>query len=153
MATQDQTSPSHWEPASQQGHESAPRHRGNSNPTDRLAMKSKRCALFALGLLTLTVSSMPAVAQPLGKTLNTGDRILRGSRDWSVEQARVAPLRPGGFEALTGQKVLASEKGGNIFFVTEKERAGSGKKQVVLGSGDIYGTALRNSQSSKTVTR
>ncbi len=120
-------------------------------------MKSKRCALFAIGLLTLTVSTMPAVAQPLGKTLNTGDRILRGSRDWSVEQSQkqVTENRSGGFESLTGQKVLASEKGGNLFFVTAKNRVEPGTKSstAILGSGDIYGTALRNSQGSKTVAR
>jgi hypothetical protein len=120
-------------------------------------MKSKRCALFAIGLLTLTVSTMPAVAQPLGKTLNTGDRILRGSRDWSVEQSQkqVADNRSGGMEALAGQKVLASEKGANIFFVTAKNRVEPETKssKAILGSGDIYGTALRNSQGSKTGAR
>jgi hypothetical protein len=120
-------------------------------------MKSKRCALFAIGLLTLTVSTMPAVAQPLGKTLNTSDRILRGSRDWSSEQTQkqVAENRSGGFESLTGQKVLASEKGGNLFFVTAKNRVEPATKSstAILGSGDIYGTALRNSQGGKTVAR
>jgi hypothetical protein len=95
----------------------------------------------------LSLTAHTASAQPFGKTLNTGDRILRGSRDWSMEQSRkeVELLRSGGLEAVTGQKTLASEKNGNVFFVATKEQAARAARarRFVLGSGDIYGTALR----------
>jgi hypothetical protein len=96
----------------------------------------------------LSLTSHTASAQPFGKTLNTGDRILRGTRDWSMEQARrqVALLRSGGLDAVTGQKTLASEKDGNVYFVATKEQAARASKprSFVLGSGDIYGTAFRS---------
>ncbi len=105
----------------------------------------------------LSLTAQTASAQPFGKTLNTGDRILRGSRDWSMEQSlkEVAQLRSGGLEAVTGHKTLASEKNGNVFFVASKEQAGLAAKPggLVLGSGDIYGTALRQVKSAAVAQR
>ena len=121
-------------------------------------MKTRtRKFLLAAVACALGLTAHTASGQPFGKTLNTGDRILRGSRDWSTEQSRsgVAQLRSGGWEAVTGQKTLASEKNGNVFFVASKEQAALAAKPrtFVLGSGDIYGTALRRVNGAAVAQR
>jgi hypothetical protein len=113
--------------------------------------------LLSAVVCALSLTSQTASAQPLRKPLNTGDRILRGSRDWSEEQSRreVALLRAGGLEAVTGQKTLASERNGNVFFFATKEQAAHAAKPsaLVLGTGDIYGTALRKVQGAALAKR
>ena len=121
-------------------------------------MKTKTRTLVLLAAAcALSLTAQTASAQPFGKTLNTGDRILRGSRDWSLEQARkeVAQLRSGGLEAVTGQKTLAWEKNGNVFFFASKAKAAPVAKtrSFVPGSGDIYGTALRQVKDAAVTQR
>ena len=118
--------------------------------------RTRTLILFTVAC-ALSLTAHTASGQPFGKTLNTGDRILRGSRDWSTEQSRkeVEQLRSGGLEAVTGQKTLASEKNGNVFFVATKEQAARAAKprSFVLGSGDIYGTALRRVNGAAVAQR
>ena len=116
-------------------------------------MKAANSTLLALSILT--VCTFSASAQPLGKTLNTGDRILRGSKDWSSEQTQkqILQTRSGDLETVTGQKVLASEKGGNIFVLSDKASVSTKSGAWILGSGDLYGAALRNAQTKNTSAR
>jgi hypothetical protein len=116
-------------------------------------MKAANSTLLALSILT--VCTFSASAQPLGKTLNTGDRILRGSKDWSSEQTQkqILQTRSGDLETVTGQKVLASEKGGNIFVLSDKASVSTKSGAWILGSGDLYGAALRNAQTKNTPAR
>jgi hypothetical protein len=118
---------------------------------------SHRTALLSVTLGFLAITSISASAQPLSKNLNTGDGILRGNRDWATQQSQkqVAQNRSGNFDQLTGQKTLAREKNGNIFFVATKEQAekSSNTSAPVLGSGDIFGTALRQVNNTKLARR
>jgi hypothetical protein len=121
-------------------------------------MKTRtRTFLLSAVACALSLTAHTASAQPFGKSLNTGDRILSGSRDWSMEQSRkeVEQLRSGGLEAVTGQTTLAAEKNGNVFFVASKEQAALAAKprSLVLGSGDIYGTALRQIKGAAVAQR
>jgi hypothetical protein len=113
--------------------------------------------LLSAVVCALSLTSQTASAQPLRKPLNTGDRILRGSHDWSEEQSRkeVAQHRAGGLEAVTGQKTLAWERNSNVFFFATKEQAARAAKPsaLVLGTGDIYGVALRQANGGAVAKR
>jgi hypothetical protein len=118
---------------------------------------SHRTTLLFATLGFLAITSINASAQPLSKNLNTGDGILRGNRDWVTQQTQkqVAQNRSGNFDQLTGQTTLAREKNGNIFFVATKEQAekASSTSGPVFGSGDIFGSALRQVNSTKLARR
>jgi hypothetical protein len=123
-----------------------------------LKMKtSHRTALLFATLGFLALPSINASAQPLSKNLNTGDGILRGNRDWVTQQTQkqVAQNRSGNFDQITGQQTLAREKNGNIFFVATREDAekASNTSAHALGSGDIFGKALRQVNSTKLARR